>query len=454
MNKTKFFTTKKERYTLYLLGFGSAVFNTVLSLFSNYLTDIGITAATVSIILLITRVWDFVNDPLAGSIIEKAKFKSGKYIPWLKMSTILLPIFGAIMFMIPSTLPMWLRILLPTIAYILFEAIFNFLDIPLFGIRLVTTNQVQERTDLTSFVGLYSLLGLLIGFVLFPIVRTALGWQLTAILFGAFALVTMIWYPYIAKERFNVKSTDPSVKDMIRAVIKNKQLLIFYASLLICMSTNYLQVISLFVSRYVFGNEQFMSLLLVALLVPSFLAALFIPTITKFMDKFTLFRLSLLGFAITGVISYFVGYSNLTAVLIFSAIRGVFVGISSLLAYSFTPDMVEWEHYLSGERSEAVSFSFQTFTAKAITALLSVTMMTILSFLGFISGEGAIQTVGVVGGIWAMFTWIPSFGTMISLIGFQFYKIRDKKVQIMIRYNHGEINRESAETELAKLGGY
>jgi glycoside/pentoside/hexuronide:cation symporter, GPH family len=454
MKKTIFITTRKERYSLYLLAFGAAVFNSVLGLFSNYLTDIGLTAATVSIILLVTRVWDFVNDPLAGSIIEKAKFKSGKYIPWLRFSTIFLPIFGIIMFAVPASLPVWLKIILTTLLYVLFEAVFNFLDIPIFGIRLVTTNQVQERTDLASFIGLYSLLGLLIGFVLFPQVRTALGWGLTALIFGLFAMITMIWYPYVAKERFNIKSTDPSVKDMIRAVIKNKQLMIFYASLLICMSTNYLQVIGLFVSRYVFGNEQFMSLLLLAILVPSFLAALFIPTLTKFMDKFTLFRVSLLGFAITGVISYFVGYSNLTLVLIFSAIRGVFVGVSSLLAYSFTPDMVEWEHYHSGERSEAVSFSFQTFTAKAITALLSVTMMAILSVLGFASGEGVTQSLTVVTGIWAMFTWIPSVGTLISLIGFQFYKIRDKKVQVMIRHNHGEIDRETAETELEKLGGY
>ena len=73
MIKTKFFTTRPERYSLFLLAFGAAIFNSVLGLFSNYLTDIGLTAATVSIILLITRVWDFVNDPLAGSIIEKAR---------------------------------------------------------------------------------------------------------------------------------------------------------------------------------------------------------------------------------------------------------------------------------------------------------------------------------------------------------------------------------------------
>lgn len=454
MTKTKFFTTRPERYSLFLLAFGAAVFNSVLGLFSNYLTDIGLTAATVSIILLITRVWDFVNDPLAGSIIEKARFKSGKYIPWLRLSTIFLPIFGIIMFAVPASFPVWLKIVLTTVLYILFEAVFNFLDIPIFGIRLVTTNQVQERTDLASFVGLFSLLGLLIGSVLFPQVRTAIGWGLTALTFGSLALITMVWYPYIAKERFNIKSAEPSVKDMIRAVVKNKQLMIFYGSLLICMSTNYLQVIGLFVSRYVFGDEQFMSLLLMAILIPSFLAAIFIPTLTKFMDKFTLFRLSLLGFAVTGVISYFIGYSDLTLVLVFSAIRGVFVGISSLLAYSFTPDMVEWQHYTKGERSEAVSFSFQTFTAKAITALLSVTMMAILSFLGFVSGEGSTQSQPVVTGIWAMFTWIPSLGTMISLIGFQFYRIRDKKVQVMIRHNHGEIDRDTAEFQLSHLGGY
>jgi Na+/melibiose symporter-like transporter len=80
--------------------------------------------------------------------------------------------------------------------------------------------------------------------------------------------------------------------------------------------------------------------------------------------------------------------------------------------------------------------------------------MAILSLLGFVSGEGVSQTNTVISGIWAMFTWIPSVGTMISLIGFHFYRIRDKKVQIMIQHNHGEIDREKAEIELAKLGGY
>ena len=51
---------------------------------------------------------------------------------------------------------------------------------------------------------------------------------LTALFYGSFAIITMVWYPRIAKERFNVKSTDPSVKDMIRAVVKNKQLMILY----------------------------------------------------------------------------------------------------------------------------------------------------------------------------------------------------------------------------------
>jgi Na+/melibiose symporter-like transporter len=446
--------TPRENRSLYLFAFGAAFFTGVTGLFSNYLTDIGVSAAAVSLILLVTRVWDFVNDPIAGSIIERSKFRSGKYKPWLKIATVFLPITGLMMFLVPSSLPMWVKIVLPTVLFVIYEGVFTFVDIPLFGIRLVTTDSVAERTDVTSFLGIFAGLGLIVGSLAFPLLRPNVGWQGTAVVFAAVALATIVWYPRRAVERYAMKPTDPSIKDMLKAVFKNKQLLIFYASLLICMSTNFVQVVGLFTARHVFNDETFLTAIMLALLLPALSAGALIPLMAKKMDKFDIFRLSLIGFAVTGVISFFAGYENLTVVLILTAVRGVFLGVSSLLAYAFTPDMVEYGHYVSGERSEAVSFSFQTFTAKAITALLSVLMMAILSVLGFVSGEGAAQPELVVKGIWAMFTWLPGVGALVSLVGFQFYRIRDRKVQVMIRANHAEIGREAAEAELRDMGGY
>ncbi len=446
--------TSKERWTFYLFALGGAIFTSLTGVFNVYLADIGVAAGTITIILLITRVWDFMNDPIAGLIIEKVHFKKGKYVPWLKISSVLLPILGVAMFMIPSTASMWVRIIVPTLLFILYEGTFNFFDIPLFGIRLVTTDLVQERTDLASRLSIFGFVGILAATVTFPQIRPVIGWQKTALLFGVIAVICFLFYPRVAKERFNVERTDPSIKDMFKSIVKNKQFLIYYGSTLICMSTNFVQVIIMYLARHVYGSERLMTNIGLAILLPSILAAVLIPIVTKRIDKFVLLRISLIGFAVLGVVQYFAGYENVTLSFIIMGFRGFFLGIQTLLTYAFTPDIVEWHHYLHGERNEAVTFSFQTFIAKTITALLSVVMMGILGSLGFVSGENVVQSSEVVSGIWALFTWIPSVGTSIAFIGYQFYEPRDKKVQIMIKANHGEISRKEAEIELAKLGGY
>ncbi|MDR1598644.1 MAG: MFS transporter [Oscillospiraceae bacterium] len=445
--------TPIERRTLYAAAFGLSIFTSVTGVFSAYLTDIGVSAAIVSLILLVTRVWDFVNDPIAGLIIERSRFKSGKYKPWLKGSTLLLPIAGFLMFLPNSGMPLYLKVILPTALFIIYEGVFTFLDIPIFGIRLVSTDSVQERTDLTSYMGLATGFGLLLGSAAFPLLRPRLGWQNTVAISAAIAMLTIVWYPRVAVERFTNRQTEPTFREMVRAIGRNRQFLIYYGSLFICMSTNFAQVVGLYTARHVFGDERILTALLLVLLTPALLVALLIPFLSKRLDKFDLFRLSLVGFALTGIVSFFAGYQNFTVVVILLAARGVFLGLSSLLAYAFTSDMVEWHHYHTGERNEAVAFSFQTLTAKTITALLSVLMMAVLANLGFVEGEGAAQPQSVVDGIWAMFTWIPAVGALASLIGFHFYKIRDKKVQVMIHCNHGEISREAAESQLRALEG-
>jgi probable glucitol transport protein GutA len=210
----------------------------------------------------------------------------------------------------------------------------------------------------------------------------------------------------------------------------------------------------MYLARYVYGSEGMMTTIALVLMLPFFLSAVLLPVITKKTDKFVIFILSNVGFAILGIVHYFVGYTDTTASFLVLAVRGLFLGIQTLLIYAFTPDMVEWHHYIKGERNEAMAFSVQTLTAKLINALLSVIMMAILGVLGFQSGENAVQPPAVVTGIWAMFTWVPSVSTAVALLFYSIYHPRDKKVQVMIKANHGEITREQAETELAAMGGY
>ena len=77
-----------------------------------------------------------------------------------------------------------------------------------------------------------------------------------------------------------------------------------------------------------------------------------------------------------------------------------------------------------------------------------------LSAVGFVEGEGAIQPAGVAEGVWALFCLLPAVGFALALaILLLFYRLRSDDVQVMSRFNNGEISKEEAEAALAKRYG-
>ena len=81
--------------------------------FKDYLAMYGV----ISIIVIVLRIWDGINDPIMGFIIEKCNFKTGKYRPWILIGALLNSIITILMFWINPT--GW--------GYVIFFAIFYFL---------------------------------------------------------------------------------------------------------------------------------------------------------------------------------------------------------------------------------------------------------------------------------------------------------------------------------------
>ena len=69
------------------------------------MTDVGISAITVGVIFMVAKVWDAVNDPLFGILVDKVNLRSGKYIPWLRAAAILVPLSTVFLFAVPNSVP-------------------------------------------------------------------------------------------------------------------------------------------------------------------------------------------------------------------------------------------------------------------------------------------------------------------------------------------------------------
>ena len=130
--------TGKESFSYGLYFLGQNIFYMLIYMYMNtYFTDVGISAVAVAGLALVVKVWDAVNDPIFGGLIDKVKFKKGKFVPWLRISLVGIPLATILMFAIPTSLSMGVKIAWAGIAYVLWDTAYTICDVPIFG--LVTT---------------------------------------------------------------------------------------------------------------------------------------------------------------------------------------------------------------------------------------------------------------------------------------------------------------------------
>ena len=446
-------TNPLERYSYVLYFVGQNIFYMlVLTFMSPYFTDIGINAALAATVTLIIRVWDAVNDPIFGGIVDRTRFKRGKFLPWIWISTIIIPVSTIFLFGANNNMSLAAKVAWVIGGYMLWDIGYTICDVPIFGILTVMTDQQAEKTSLTTGGQVASMVAMFGVSVFIPAFRERLGgWLPSVVIVSLFAFVTMIPVCFTAKERMKPPMGDQEIKlkAMLEFVRKNKFMLLFLASNVVnsifAVSTN----LGMYLARYNLGGEEMQSYMYIVAFVPIMAISPFIPMISRKIDKYYLFMISVLGGAFLGIVQYFLGYENFTLFLVISFFRGVLAAFPAIINFLFTLDITEYGIWKSGVRAVGISFSVQSFTSK-ITAAISTTMgLFALSLIGFIEGEGAVQVAGFPDKLWFIFTLVPAIGGLLQGVMLFWYKLRDKDVAIMIKANLGQISREESEELLA-----
>ncbi|MDR1972071.1 MAG: glycoside-pentoside-hexuronide (GPH):cation symporter [Treponema sp.] len=456
-------TTQKERVLYYGFSFGQIIFyTTMVSFLQIFLTDIGITAAAVGIILLVARVWDAVNDPMFGVIVAKSSLKGGKYKPWLKISPVLIFGFTVLLFALPAgstgsgaAFSPAIKTALAAVLYICWGMSYTICDVPYFSVVSVMTSQVAERNSVIGRGRLFTMIGAALVTVVMPLLYPSWGWFPAAALMAAAAFLFMFPLGFAAKERIhNADSQEkaPALGEIVRAVGKNRYLLILCAAILVTNITNTTSTIAGYFAIHCLGGPQRIPLITTVPLLVSVLFTAFAPAIIRRVDKF---RVYLICFAVAFVTCFgifFTGYSNLAVFVILSILRTtslMFIGTFIIL---FIVDCAEYGRYKTGEDITAVSVSLQTFTVKAISAMSAALGMFVLGLSGFIDGAGAVQPPEVINALFILISIVPAAGVSGGfLILFFGYKLRDNYVQVMAKVNNGELGREEAQAQLPKI---
>lgn len=460
-------TSPSERFSYYSFFFGqNAVYNLVSTLLTTYLLLLGLNAEKSAAVILAVKLWDAFNDVLFGVIFDKVKFKSGrKYLPWLKISAIAVPIATVLMFIIPDAGSETLKLAWLAIAYIIWDTAYTLCDVPIYGIITVITENLDERTSMLSYKSIYGGAGAgfctLIGTVLIS-EHVGSDFSVIAIIIGVTAAITMLPVAFKAKERAPVVQTEEfTVRKMIKYLVTNKYLLIYYLGFFFYSSLNVSANMTLFVSFYLFHDSLFSLIITVIGLVPSLVCALFVPSLIRRFDKMKIYLVCVVLAVVTGLVTFFVGYENIIVYTILATIKAMPIAVIGVMMFMFTPDCAEYGKYMTGTDAKGITFALQTFAAKLTGAIAGSLGLLLMGIFGWKEVEAenfevlqqmnVLQSDTALFGLWFTYALVPVIGVIIAGIVWLFYRLTDKQVQIMADYNMGRISREDADAGLAAL---
>ncbi|MCR5354547.1 MAG: MFS transporter [Lachnospiraceae bacterium] len=455
MNRRKGWVTKPaERffYTIYFVG--QLIFNTIVSAYTLvYLLNTGISEVTAGTILLIPKLVDAIDDTFFGFLVDTVKFKKGRFLPWIKMASIFMPIATVFFFSMPACLSEMMKCVWVVIGYILWDICYTMCDAPIYAAATSMTNNMDERNTVISFTRIAGGIGGMLASVLIPVMYGSngmnLGWSKTAIIMSGIGAAMMLPAGFVIKERFHgEKEAEVGFKELLRGIGRNRNLLIILLVRFIFMLTMTAEVLSSIFAQYVLGNETLGSLLTMAISMPVLILSVIMPVLMRRFDKVYLYAFFMGVFALASVIQYCTGYNNLGVVIGLSAFRGIGYGGFSILSFMFVPDCIEYSHFAYGKRNEGVFFALQTFVNKLNSAIISSISAFFLAMSGF---SAANVTEQGKHGIWLTYTVISAIGSLIAIpLLLKSYKLRNKDIVVIMRANNNEITREEA---LTRIGG-
>ncbi len=441
-------TKPLERIAYVVYFIGQLIFNVIVSSYTLvYLLNAGISEVTAGAILLAPKIFDAVDDTFFGILVDKVRFKKGRFLPWIKLASILMPFATIFFFSMPASASVTVKCTWVIIGYVLWDICYTMCDAPIYALSTSMTNNMDERNSILSYTRISGGVGGMLASILIPIMYGSngmnLGWSKTAIIISAVGALMMLPAGFVIKERFHgEKEEEVSFRQLFGSLFENKNLMVIILVRFIFMLTMSAEVLSSVFAQYVLGNETLGSLLTMAISMPVIILSIFLPALLRKFEKVHMHAFFMGLYVLGSIIQYFVGYGNLTAVMILSAIRGIGYGGFRTLAFMFVPVCIEDGQFTTGRRNEGISFALQTFVNKLNAAIISSVSAFFLALMGF---SAANVTPQGQQGVWITYTILSALGGVAAIpLLLKGYTLRDKNVAVMMKANNGEISKEEA----------
>ena len=400
-------TSKRNRLTFGLGTIGRDMVYSLISMYLIfYLTDvINLPTATlwwVAGIILFARIFDALNDPVMGFIVDNTRTRWGKFKPWIAIGAVLTSVFTVLLF---SDLKLEGGAFIAAFAvfYVLWGVSFTANDISYWSMLPALSVDQKEREKIGAIARICANIGLF--FVVAGIVPLTgtLGKNFGSLQSGYFLFAIIVTAIMIAGQcitLFGVKETGISagrqqstpLRELLRIIYKNDQLF-FTAIAMSLFMIGYVTTTSfgLYFFKYAYGDEGMYSIFAIILGISQVTALAVFPLFSKRFDRKTMYTAAIVLIA-TGYIIFFFAPVN-TMLFIGAAGILIFVGQSfvQLLMLMFLADSVDYGHWKLGKRNDSITFSLQPLINKMGGAISSGVVSAVIIVSGIKDADTAAE---------------------------------------------------------------
>ena len=482
----KKFVKKNEMTAFCVAGLGQGM---IYALMSSYISDyylnvLQLTPMFVLLLMLMARVWDAINDPLMGMIVDRSNLKSGKMLPFIRWALIPIAIVTLLMYLSPN-LGKTEMMIYSAIVYVAWGMIYTIGDVSFWGLPNVMTPDSEERSSVISVSKIYNSIGSAVPEVLFLVIGLVfVSWaknqevtpdplllQKRKYLIMAIVTVGLGINMYSrastgVKEhvKMPVRKRQPGEPSQLARVFKCKPLVLVLLMGILSSGRYMVSAAAIHVARYSFyigpdlatlateadriaaiegSISTVKTVFQISSIVGLFGATLFMPKLMKKFDYKKLVIVTCLAGFVASIVTTIVGWftMNLYACIPFIVISCIPLGVINTVTLAMIGDCLDYMELKTGFRDNALGAACQGFINKIGNAFATSGIVIMYMVIGLDPAQ-MLSSTAVVSALdmpadmrFAMFSLVsivPGISMLLCALPMFFYKIAGKEKKDMV----------------------
>ncbi len=358
-----------------------------------------------SLLLIVVQVWDAINDPLIGSMIDADKhtYRRNKFLQYIWVGSIGLIVGGACCFLPFPSAPVWAKAIIFIAGYVIWDAFYTVANVPYGSLLSLISNDPADRASLSAWRSIGSMVGNMAPMVILPFLiyneDKSLNGPMVFVAALVMGLLGFLCFQFMIKNTeirvetevtLNEEQPKFNVIEAMKNFIHNRPAVgatIAAMGMFIGMQGAATAVSVTF--QIYFQNPKISGLVSMFAMIP---IVVFTPLARKMVTKYGKKELSIVG-AVASIIGglgmFIITPDNigldLVVYIVCQLVYSLGLGIYSTVSWAMMGDAIDYNEWKTGKREEGVVYSLHSFFRKLAQGVGPAVALVIMNALGYVN---------------------------------------------------------------------